>query len=361
MQKLVSLLAIVLVACQVVAMGATYTDTFNNVAPDQSWMFQDEIGSTEFWLADTGLVTPDQVSYTVCFGGTANLDSITFSPIVAFGILSNNVGSPIAYTNGSLTVHGLLNADGGLAITTNDHGLFGFMGEADSAGDPGYGYADGYLMMNSPTCHYVALYAIRDVGGPGQTSICLAIDEPYGQDPNMSSLMDDACDFTMQIEVITTGPEAGNVRISGLGIADHNNDGTDEISELQFIVGSDTPATSTYTTADVPKIFSGYVGFLGNVSMDFPTPLDLSVDDFAAWDSLPGDFDLDGDVDYDDYDILEPNLGNTTGQTVFQGDADMDGDVDNDDYNIWAANVPEPGTITLLGMAALVLLFVRRK
>jgi hypothetical protein len=44
-----------LMACPaVVAVGATYQDTFDNAAPDLSWVFQDELGNTEAWIGGIG-------------------------------------------------------------------------------------------------------------------------------------------------------------------------------------------------------------------------------------------------------------------------------------------------------------------
>ncbi len=367
MRKLVSLLAIALMACPVVAMGATYTDSFDNAAPDQSWGFQDSAGAQEFWQAGTGLLGPNQSSYTVGFGGTANVDSTTIPPTSAFGVLSNNAGSPIAYTGGSLTVTGVLNADGS-TTATNDHALIGFLGDHDSSG-----YNDAYMMMISPTWHYVALYSIQEVGHPNQTVIRLALEEYPGSpgDP----IMDIPVDCTMQIETISPG---GNVRISASAYGDFEGTGAETV-ELSFVVGVDDPVSSghdpegTYYAADIPKFYGGATGFAGVVVEAAPTPLDVSVDDFASWDSLKGDFDLDGDVDVSDLGILATNYGTASGATIFLGDSDFNGAVNVSDlgdlatyYNtdVWAAAgaaVPEPATMTMLVLGALALLVRRRR
>ena len=85
-------------------------------------------------------------------------------------------------------------------------------------------------------------------------------------------------------------------------------------------------------------------------------------------DPVGGDFDLDGDVDGDDFLIWQSNFG---GQGP-DGDADGDGDVDGDDFLVWQSNfgtvlgqgagsnaVPEPSTI-LLGLVSVAALFVAR-
>lgn len=78
----------------------------------------------------------------------------------------------------------------------------------------------------------------------------------------------------------------------------------------------------------------------------------------SAWGSItpesdsppPGDFNRDGSVDRDDFDIWTGNVGSGPGGedgpnfgTLSEGDADNDGDVDEDDLGIWAdaaANAP---------------------
>ena len=51
--------------------------------------------------------------------------------------------------------------------------------------------------------------------------------------------------------------------------------------------------------------------------------------------AIPGDFDADGDVDVDDFDVLSAHYGQT-GLSAAQGDADGDGDADLSDFSIVA-------------------------
>ena len=77
------------------------------------------------------------------------------------------------------------------------------------------------------------------------------------------------------------------------------------------------------------------------------------------------DFDMDDDVDGDDYLSWQRNFGLKSGALPMQGDADGDGDVDEQDFAIWEdqylmslsqaanANVPEPSSVFLACTATL--------
>jgi hypothetical protein len=58
---------------------------------------------------------------------------------------------------------------------------------------------------------------------------------------------------------------------------------------------------------------------------------------------LGGDFDLDDDVDGDDFAIWQANFPKSTGGYLDIGDADNDGDVDGADFVIWQTNFPAGG------------------
>lgn len=86
--------------------------------------------------------------------------------------------------------------------------------------------------------------------------------------------------------------------------------------------------------------------------------------------SLPGDFDLDGDVDGAGFSTWQTNFPRTTGASVSMGDADRDGDVDGADFIVWqtnfpypprAATVPEPSTIPLVLLSVPAFVALRRR
>lgn len=84
---------------------------------------------------------------------------------------------------------------------------------------------------------------------------------------------------------------------------------------------------------------------------------------------LESDFNKDGNVDLQDFNILKANFG--SGGTMDTGDANMDGNVDLQDFNILkgqfgqsaSAAVPEPATFALafMGLAALVCMARKRR
>ncbi len=76
-------------------------------------------------------------------------------------------------------------------------------------------------------------------------------------------------------------------------------------------------------------------GELASISLS-----DVRMMDVLGWDRIlvDGDVDGDGDVDFDDYLLLQNNFGTTSGATRENGDLDGDGDVDFDDFLILQRN-----------------------
>jgi hypothetical protein len=82
--------------------------------------------------------------------------------------------------------------------------------------------------------------------------------------------------------------------------------------------------------------------------------------------AMPGDFDIDGDVDGVDFGIWQVGFPMASGALLGDGDADGDGDVDGIDFGIWQANystimTPEPATLGLLLLGGLALIRRRRQ
>jgi hypothetical protein len=166
------------------------------------------------------------------------------------------------------------------------------------------------------------------------------------------------------------------------------------VSPYYAIAGESTAFATFFLDSD---------GYLANVLWDFGAGLPTDVENptftyeeedmgwqritLVAWDdygrgvldetminvtpSIPGDADLDGDVDADDVAILADNWNTSSGMDWEDADFNWDGAVDSADYTILAlyygsgtggggSPVPEPGIVSLLSLAAVALVLRRR-
>lgn len=111
--------------------------------------------------------------------------------------------------------------------------------------------------------------------------------------------------------------------------------------------------------------------FSGNAINDIRVEHTVTVNSISVLPFTPGDFNLDNVVDQVDLAIWSEHYGLASGAFFDQGDADMDGDVDGSDFLLWnenvglisavTADVPEPGTMALVGSALVSLLATRRR
>ncbi len=126
-------------------------------------------------------------------------------------------------------------------------------------------------------------------------------------------------------------------------------------SPLEHAGTSDAPVVGVYVEFSFYRYDAG-PSFFGTESVDY-------VRLTAEPGTVPGDFDLDGDVDAFDLGIWQSGFGRIGDALVTDGDADGDGDVDAFDLGIWQANfgtavgsaVPEPATLGLLTALAIAL------
>lgn len=133
---------------------------------------------------------------------------------------------------------------------------------------------------------------------------------------------------------------------------------------------ADIPTLDTYTQA----MYDTYWALYPNGGAYLPTQADLATIYVAV---LLADADGDGTVGAADYIALKSNFGSESGATWQQGDFDGDGDVDFDDKAILefsyglgpigtataapAGNVPEPATMSLLAAGCVAVVRRRRR
>ena len=194
---------------------------------------------------------------------------------------------------------------------------------------------------------YAAGYSRADLAGSDPTAVLLGATP--GAAPNGADGVIDGYDISYLQRVLN-----GWLGAKDLDITDTADDGTagwdwDNINEAVFAdLSCDLNGNRIISQEDVDLLVQ--------------TILDTNY----------GDADLDGDVDWIDYTAVRGNYGTTTGATWADGDLDGDGDVDWTDYTTVRGNygagapsgpgaVPEPITLTLLGLGSLALIRRRRQ
>ena len=126
-----------------------------------------------------------------------------------------------------------------------------------------------------------------------------------------------------------------------------------------------SPSEERYDVRSDGLIDGGYVG---DSDPDYNDSTDWTELIEVILDTKEGDFDLDGDVDFDDFGALAANYNKAGGWA--DGDSDGDGDTDFDDFGALASNynwsrggggepLPEPATLALLGLSSLAV--IRRR
>jgi glycosidase len=138
---------------------------------------------------------------------------------------------------------------------------------------------------------------------------------------------------------------------------------------------ADVDASGTSDAVDVTDLYShfGATDWLHDMNVDgIVNVADVMTMITSEFRTMPGDFDVDGDVDAADYVQFRQFVG--TGTQYTQGDANLDGDVDDADLAMWRSNfgfvrqalsagsasaagsntIPEASTLTLLSLAMVI-------
>ena len=121
--------------------------------------------------------------------------------------------------------------------------------------------------------------------------------------------------------------------------------GTSVVSFLEAVlIASWTTCLATAMDTSSPAILQLFEARWATIESlpDFHADGVVSIDDVTTLitivvRSTPGDFDLDGPVDGDDFLIWQQGFGVAAGMSYEGGDADLDGDVDGEDFLIWQA------------------------
>jgi len=186
---------------------------------------------------------------------------------------------------------------------------------------------------------------------------------------------------TLQIEISGSdntdplAPDYDAVRITdGASLA-----GTLELNWLPLIGDPNSKFGGAYDVLTYTSHFAGgFDAFAGTIDESYVADINyvhpLDDGNYAVrvilHDVLPGDCDVDGDVDGDDLDVIEAGMAGFEPVCEWSsGDVSLDGAVDHIDYLLWKAHagestpgggLPEPATALLLAMGGLAVIRWRR-
>jgi len=143
-----------------------------------------------------------------------------------------------------------------------------------------------------------------------------------------------------------------------------------DIADIEAYGPDGTYYSFEYSGQTYPQLYFEYAGGLGHLDGLGRERVALAWYATAAAAAhrmgMPGDTDLDGDVDLDDLFAVRNAFGTASGAWGHEGDTDGDGDVDLDDLfavrnNFGAGSAPEPATAVLLTACGTSLLLRRRR
>ena len=317
----VTLVAVALMLVSTPTMAAmVFTDDFNG-GFDQSWN----------WVTDGD-------AQAVISGDGLRL----YSP---GGYYANSIGGYVATTYGvDSYVSALVNAAG--AATGNDQGVLARLQGANQF----------YGLNYDPFLNKLQLVYSQGANFTNMAGVTLA-DGQHGAIGEAVQLRLQVVNFGQMVRLVGQAWDP-----TGTVLLGHVQELIDGVASHEGVV--------------VPVLGAGVSGVYAalNVNEYMETgglsPLDARMDDFAATgDCSEGDANLDGVVNEADYGILVANWG--AGDNWSEGDFNFDGTVDAADLAAITENwggsgaaptgVPEPATLTLLGMGAVAIYSRRRR